>query len=844
MGSAFEAFLARIGALQVRRPWLVLFVCATLGALALGVASRLQLKTKFDQLLPDSQPSVVELRRVASKTSSASRVFVVLEGGDRASRRKMADAAVPKLAAIGQPLVSDVADGVHAARDFLLPRAALFLSTAELQKLQEDVEARWDYEVGKATGSHLLGDDESDVPKIDAESLKKRFLGSSSDQGLEDRYPDGYFEAKDGSALVIVVQSTAEGGDLDRSRETLRRVRETMGALAAQYPAVKIGYAGDLVTGLFEYGAILDDLIHVGALGLGLVLGIVLLYYMRVRALVAMGVTIFVGLAWTFALTQLTIGHLNVATGFLVSIVAGNGINCGIILMARYFEARRDGLPIDRAVDVAHRETWIATLSAAVAAAAAYGSLAFTDFRGFKHFALIGASGLLLCWIATYALTPAVLVLYERLHPYRAAAPGAGFWQRLREGGSRYDAPFTFLAPRFPRAIVVGSGLLVIVGLVLGVRYVRSDPMEYDMRKLQNDLGQASEIYRVSALARDILGANTESGMVLLVDRIDQVQPLKKALEARRDAVPKSERPFEAVHTLLDFVPDDQAAKLPIVEKLRARLERAHERGIIAENDWVAISAFIPKGPLTAFGLAELPEELARPFSEKDGTRGRLVYVEPTAGKNDNDLHYLLEWADSFRSTRIASGETVLGSGRAVIFADMLRAVIADIPKAIGASLLLTAAAVLIAFRRGRAGFVIGALLVGIAWLAAFLALSKVRINFLDFVALPITFGIGADYAVNVMQRYESTGDVVESLKKTGGAVVLCSLTTVLGYIALLGSLNQAVRSLGLVAVAGEVCCLVAAVLVLPAALILRDRRLSFSAGAVRLREKPGEAAE
>jgi predicted RND superfamily exporter protein len=332
--------------------------------------------------------------------------------------------------------------------------------------------------------------------------------------------------------------------------------------------------------------------------------------------------------------------------------------------------------------------------------------------------------------------------------------------------------------------------------------------------------------------------------MVLLVDRLDQVKPLKKALEERRDAVPKSERPFEAVHTLLDFVPDDQAAKLPIVEKLRARLERAHERGIIAENDWVAISAFIPKGTLTAFGLADLPEELARPFSEKDGTRGRLVYVEPTAGKNDNDLHYLLEWADSFRSTRIASGETVLGSGRAVIFADMLRAVIADIPKAIGASLLLTAAAVLIAFRGGRAGFVIGALVIGIAWLAAFLAVSKVRINFLDFVALPITFGIGADYAVNVMQRYESSGDVVEALKKTGGAVVLCSLTTILGYIALLGSLNQAVRSLGLVAVAGEICCLVAAVLVLPAFLVLREKRASISAADVRLREKQGEAAE
>ncbi|MGZ3417171.1 MAG: efflux RND transporter permease subunit [Polyangiales bacterium] len=832
MGSAFEGFLVRLGALQVRRPWVILALCAALATAALGIASRLQLKTKFDQLLPDSQPSVVELRRVADKTTSGSRVFIVLENGDRETRRKMADEAVPKLRAIGGPWVSDAADGVHASREFLMPRAALFLSTEELQKLSDDVDARWDYEVGKATGAHLLGDeDDKDVPKIDAESLKKRFLGKGTgSEGLEDRYPDGYFEAKDGHALVIVVQSSSEGGDLERSRETLRRVREVMTGVASAHPRIKVGYAGDLVTGLFEYGAILDDLIHVGVLGVGLVLGIVLLYYMRLRALLAMGLTILVGLSWTFAVTQLAIGHLNVATGFLVSIVAGNGINCGIILMARYFEARRDGRSIGESVEVAHRETWIATLSAALAAAAAYGSLAFTDFRGFKHFALIGAAGLVLCWIATYLLAPAVLVLYERIHPYQPAAPSASWWQRLRDGGSRYDAPFTFLAPRFPRAIAALAGVLVIGGMALGVRYVRSDPMEYDMRKLQNDLGQASEIYRVSALARDILGANTESGMVLLVDRLDQVVPLKRALEARRDSVPVADRPFEAVHTLLDFVPQDQAQKIPIVEKLRARLERAHERQMITEEDWARIVAFVPKKALVPYSISDLPDELARPFMEKDGTRGRLVYVEPTAGKNDNDLHYLLAWADSFRATKLPSGEIVLGSGRAVIFADMLRAVIADIPKAIAASLALTMLAVLVTFRRGGAHLVLGALFVGVAWLAAFLALSRVRINFLDFVALPITFGIGADYAVNVMQRYDNNGNVVETLKKTGGAVVLCSLTTILGYVALLGSLNQAVRSLGLVAVAGEVCCLLAAVLVLPAALLWRARRSSAPA--------------
>jgi predicted RND superfamily exporter protein len=100
------------------------------------------------------------------------------------------------------------------------------------------------------------------------------------------------------------------------------------------------------------------------------------------------------------------------------------------------------------------------------------------------------------------------------------------------------------------------------------------------------------------------------------------------------------------------------------------------------------------------------------------------------------------------------------------------------------------------------------------------------RLNFLNFIALPITFGIGVDYAVNIVQRYRTEGPfgVLASIRKTGGAVILCSLTTTLGYFALVGSQNHAVRSLGIAAVIGEVACLLAAVLVLPAALLWLSR--------------------
>src|SRR5208283_4543892 len=107
-------------------------------------------------------------------------------------------------------------------------------------------------------------------------------------------------------------------------------------------------------------------------------------------------------------------------------------------------------------------------------------------------------------------------------------------------------------------------------------------------------------------------------------------------------------------------------------------------------------------------------------------------------------------------------------------------------------------------FKRAGAA-VLFALLVGVAWMSGALALVGAKLNFLNFMALPVTFGIGVDYAVNVAHRDQELRDAVHVVRRTGGAVILCSMTTLLGYLALVRSANFAVRSLGVAAVLGEI---------------------------------------
>ncbi|HEY1906340.1 MAG TPA: MMPL family transporter [Myxococcaceae bacterium] len=826
--SVIERTLLRLAAWQLRAPWTVLLIGLVFTGIGAELARGLELRTRFDQLLPDDQPSVLELKRLSERTAGSSSIFVVLEGGDRDSLRALGAKLLPPLRAIGPPWVVSAEDGVQVARDFLLPRSGLFASVDDLQRLNKELDSQRKKAVGKALSLGLDDDEEEQKAPTFAE-LKDKFLGGKSAtlEAAKDRYPEGYFQAKDGKTLVVLVRTGITTGELQRSREALAKVQsvvaKTLPDVGSQ--GVKIGFAGDLVTGLYEYGAVLDDLVHVGTIGVVAILGVIFIYYRRFRVLVPMAVTMFAGLTLTFGLTRLVIGHLNVITGFLVSIIAGNGINFGILYVARFLEERRRGADLDAAIRQAHLATWVGTLTAALAAAAAYGSLAVTQFHGFKHFAFIGTSGMLLCWTATYFLAPAVLILQDRRWPIHGTGTGRNWFQRWRQRTSAYERPFVFLVSRAPRTVAVVSLILAASGAVAFGLWLKGDPIDYDMRHMQNDLGGGKELYRVAARAADVLGNNTESGMVVLANSPDEVPMLKQALEERRDAAPPELRPFQGVHTLQDFVPPDQQAKIPLLEEIRRKILKARRQGAISDADWKEMKELLPPEDLKPYTLADLPEDLARPFSEVDGTRGRLVFITPTDGKDDNDLHYLLRWADSFRLTKLPNGDVIRGSGRAVIFADILDAVLADIPKAAAVSLSLTILTVFLAFGRGKASLeVVGSLAVGLLWLMLLLFAGRIKINFFNFVALPITFGIGVDYAVNVMQRVLNGGGVIPAMRSTGGAVVLNSLTTTLGYLALLGSVNQAVRSLGMIAVLGEVSCLAAAMLALPSWLLWRDR--------------------
>ena len=801
----------RYSAFVHRRPGLVLVVAGALLAPAVWAAAHLGLATDFKDLLPRSRPSVVELDRIADRLESGVSLQIAVEGESLPAMERFADDLGARLRALPPDLILRVDESFVGERAFFERNRWLYASLEDLQAAAEELERRV---IAETPFSLDLDDEPSNL-----DDVEKRMRDKAQKW---DRFPDGYYVGADGHLLAIFVTvPSATGTDFVAARRLLDRIRVEVDAVRP--PDLRVTLTGDLVTGVREYAALKADVLLSSTLCLLLVLAVIVIYYGRFRAIFILGGVLAVGVGWTFGFARVAIGHLNTSTAFLGSIVAGNGINFGIVLLARFFEERRRGASAAAALDVAVRRTAPGTAGAALAAGIAYGSLAITDFRGFNQFGVIGGVGMLLCWIASYTVGPALIAISERV-PWLARSTN-------RPWRDPFARPFLAVLRGAPRAAIVVPLLAIVVGGAVTVRFLAHDPFEYDFRRLRSRLSDLDGAIGVGRRLARIRDAGNDGAVVIAPSRP----------RAREVAAALAGDPAVAhAYVFDDLVPSDQDQKLRLLAHMRAVIDKilpnldARERSKLIANR--------PPADLRALGDADVPEKLRAPFTENDGTLGRVVLVTPPPGHTAWDGQYLLRFADAIESARLPDGTPISAAGRPLVFADILRSVLADGPRAVAAALAGVLALVAAGMRRGRPiVLVMAALTGGVAIMLGVAALAGIRLNFLNFVAVPITIGVGADYAINLVRRHLDEPDVPPErlVETTGGALVLCSMTTTIGYGTLLVAANRAIASFGLLAAVGELACLTTALVLLPAVLRQGHRRTrGAGAGTSRPRAK------
>jgi hypothetical protein len=814
--------LEKLADLQTRRPFVILLLAAVISAGSLPFIRNLGLDSRFIALLPESSPSVQDLEEVRDRVRGLSALTIAVQSPSKnvdAMRRFIGD-LVKRLEELPPDEIGVIDWNIGAYDEFVRKHKHLYASLDLLERLRDALEERHDREALKNNPFWIDLQEDDEREGLD-DILDE--LETESDRGEEksEKFPDGYYQHEDGDLIAIFVRSEI-GSDASTAGRIIDHVQlEIDGLNPTSYaPDLRVTLSGDVIMAEDEQQAIARELLLATMLTVTIVLLLIVFFFRRPRSVVLLGAGLVPPVLASFAIADITVDSLNASTAFLGSIIIGNGVNPNIIWLSRYFEERRRGSDVHGAILTAHQNTWLATMIASGAAALAYGSLMITDFRGFRDFGIIGGVGMVLCWVSAITVLPAAVAAYERFRPFPVGKQG-----KQRRG--RFADVFAAVAGRAPRSVVAVSVVLSLLSIVSVTYAVIQDPFEYDFSRLRSVREEGnSEARRVQGRVNDILASHEQGrGIAVLLDSVDDV-PI---IEAQLDAMPPSIHGGH--HSLYELLPEDAPEKLLLLGEIRELCIDVRKH-VEDEDTLRKIDDNIPPETIDVLTLGDLPDEAALRFAEKDGTRGRIMVVAEADEASIWDGRYLVRWAEALRTLRMSDGSRPPLAGRAPVFADMISAVYNDMPKAIGAAFFATVVLVLASFRRRRDSLLsIMALLMGILWMAGAMAGLGMKLNFLNFVAFPITFGNGVDYSINVLRRYrleEQAGNeepILSAVRLSGGAVVLCSLTTIVGYTSLYVSANQAMNSFGLAMAISEVTCLMAAVLTMPAVMIMLSRR-------------------
>jgi hypothetical protein len=114
----------------------------------------------------------------------------------------------------------------------------------------------------------------------------------------------------------------------------------------------------------------------------------------------------------------------------------------------------------------------------------------------------------------------------------------------------------------------------------------------------------------------------------------------------------------------------------------------------------------------------------------------------------------------------------------------------------------------------------------GVAWTAGLWGWLGRPLDLFSLCVLPVLVGIGIDDGLHVLHLARGPGrDLAAAVREAGRGVVLTNLTTSAGFAALAVSRVPALRNGGLVVCVGNLMCLLATLVVLPALATLARRR-------------------
>src|SRR5580658_1668133 len=846
-------FMRMVGRLVVDHPGLVTALSLVLTLLLYANIHNLRTGTDLTDLFGNRDPQWRAASQIGKELGYGNQLFVVIEAPEKEKEKEGAD-ATSEMEQTADRLTADMLSSglfLHARcglqEDELLNMVRYFtwnfpsfVQPEQTQDLKRRLDPQQIHETIRRAATELitpfssLGTNYFVADPLGLMEVESR--GSS--QGLSQfanfdlNWGSGNrFFSKDHKALLIIAEPRQSAMDYKFAGQVVQWTREHIKSMSAEPElrdsGVRATAAGAYVYAEQEHQFIESNIRRISLISIVGNLLLCLLIYPRIPLLLLSLLPAGLGILWTTGIASFYPGEVNLISLSFIAILAGLGDDQVVHFFNRLPQEWAKGGTLNDAMLRTFETTGLSVVFCIVTAATATASLPFSGFKALAEFGFILTVGMFMMMFHTLLTVPALMGLWWRFSKPRAPET---ITFRILPWIARKAVD---VVGRHPRLVVgLGSGMFLLSLLFLPTIKLGG---RFDITGADNP----------AVAAQNLLSARfgiEGSPNVLLISGGEQ-EVLRRAEELTAGLETYRQRGvIKSIFSPAALLPSAQTqserasslAGVHLAASARALEDSLRENGFKLEPLQPFIDRLQKLGqkndPVTLETAAKfLPAGLLDNSIRKTGD-GSYVAAIAFYATDPNAI-------DVVPDSVIASWRNQFGPFVEFSYDKMNRDVQSQVLHDSRRALLWTAAGiglmVYLSFRNLRVSLIVLIPIVfGIVVTFGLLLLFRHRFSFMSITAIPLIIGIGIDNGIHLVQRYlrsrhleDERDGILAIAKASGAAVIQSNLTTIVGFGALMASSFAPLAEMGLVTSLGVALALVGGLCLVPAVILLGERR-------------------
>jgi hopanoid biosynthesis associated RND transporter like protein HpnN len=607
---------------------------------------------------------------------------------------------------------------------------------------------------------------------------------------------------------------------------------------------VQARLTGEAAVNAEEFEAVIRGATMAGIASFCLVVLVIGFGMPALRLIVPALAMIILGFMITAGFATASVGYLNMISVAFAVLFIGLGIDYAIHVLLRYAEVAKTGISRMEAIAASASGTGPALGVCTLTTSLAFLAFVPTDFVGMAQLGIIAAGGIVVAFVASLTLIPAVLGIIPR---------PAGWRQRQLALASLIREPDDKKSP-----VRLAATVIVIVAAVAGTATLPSVRFDGDPINLKDPESSAVKVFR------ELL--HTEPGTVYAAQVLAADEAEAERLTHALKALPS----VDSVRAISDLIPEEQSVKLAILRALRGAVpdtaspvEPASAAQLRASLDKLlghltviesadgtrgrvqhalktlisSLTRLVQAGKLDEAGLRSLERALFVKLPTMVQRVSTLANAEPVTTRNiDPALRNRFVAEDGRWRLEVMPRDDLRDQANLRKFAYDVRSVTS---KATGAPVEITGGAdavstsitiaslsalglvvfVLLPVLRRPLDIllIIAPIALAAVLLCAYTVLFSAPFNFANVIVLPLLLGLGIDSSVHyVMRAREEIGAQEVTETSTPRAVLISALTTIGSFGTLWLSPRLGMSSMGELLTIAIFISLICTLVVLP----------------------------